>query len=107
MEINTKKGRNPELLTDWNGHAVQCFPLGGETFEVQINETFSPESSLIRVVNKSTTDIAFLKREGLPVTDLGTPIPIGNPEMFYVTPGEIYTVTGADVYVTIIRNRNV
>lgn len=107
MEINKSKGRNPELLMDWNGNPVQCFPLGGDTEEVAINATFIPKSSLIRVVNKSTTDIAFLKRSGLLLADPGTPIVPNHPEMFYVIPGEIYTVLTAAVYVTYIRERNV
>jgi len=107
MDYQKNKGRNPELLTDWNGHAVQCFPLGGDTIEVAPSGIFKPKSSLIRVVNKSSTAIAFLKREQLEVADPGTPLPPYHTEMFYVIPGEIYTVTGANVYVTYIRDRDV
>ncbi len=107
MEINKVKGRNPELLIDWNGSPVQCFPLGGDTEEVAINGTFVPKSSLIRVVNKSTSDIGFLKRSGLTETDPGTPIVPGVPEMFYVIPGEVYTVLVAAAYVTYIRERDI
>lgn len=107
MDINSRKGRNPELLMDWNGHPVQCFPLGGDTEEVIVNATFVAKSSLIRVVNKSLTDIAFLKRSGLGETDPGTPIVPNFPEMFSVIPGEIYTALTANIYVTHIRERDV
>lgn len=107
MDINKVKGRNPELLVDYNGNPVQCFPLGGETVEVAINGTFIPESSLIRVVSKSTTEIGFIKRNDLPLADPGTPIVPGRSEMFKVIPGEIYTVLSVAIYVTIIRNSDV
>lgn len=107
MEINKVKGRNPELLVDYNGNPVQCFPLGGETVEVAINGTFIPESSLIRVVSKSTTEMGFIKRNGLPELDPGTPIVPGKSELFKVIPGEIYTVLSVALYITIIRDSNV
>lgn len=107
MDHQKGKGRNPELLTDRNGHAVQCFPLGGDTIEVAPASTFKPKSALIRVVNKSSSDMAFIKREQLEAGDPGTPLSPYQTEMFYVIPGEIYTVTGANVYVTFIRDHDV
>ena len=107
MNIDSKKGRNPELLTDWNGHAVQCFPLGGDTLEVAAATTFIPKSSLIRVANISSTTISYLRKSSLPAEDVGTPILCNSAEMFSVVPGEVYEVLTTKVFVTFIRNRDV
>ena len=107
MNINRVKGRNPELLMDYNGHPVQCFPLGGETVEVAAAASFIPKSSLIRVANISSTTIAYLKRLGLEIGDPGTPVLCNSAEMFTVIPGEIYEVLTTKVFVTCIRDRDV
>jgi len=107
MDIESRKGNNPELLVDFNGHAVQCFPLGGETITVTTAGIFKPKTSLIRVANISADTAAFIKREGLEVADPGTPIKPLSAEMFSVIPGEIYSVVSGTVYITYIRNRDV
>lgn len=106
MEVFKSKKRNPELLTDWNGHAVQCFFLGGETLLVNQNNSFEALSTLIRVSNVSSSAVVFLKRSGLGGSDPGTPLMPYTSEVFYVLPGEIYTILGANAYVTFIRDRD-
>jgi len=107
MEIETKKGRNPELLTDWNGHAVQCFPLGGETVLVAAASSFITKSALIRVTNTSLADTGFIRRGLLGGDDPGAPIPVATSEVFAVYPGEMYEVIGSGLYITFIRDRSV
>lgn len=106
MEIESRKGRNPELLMDWNGHPVQCFPLGGDTVEVTTGSTFKTKSTLVRVANIDPTNIVYLKLSSLGVADPGVPILSNTSEMFSVRLGEIYEVTGASLFVTFIRDRN-
>lgn len=105
MDINKVKGRSPELLVDWNGNAVQCFPLGGETDKITAPSSFVTKSTLIRIANDTTTT-AFVKRSDSTTNDTGIPILPNTANMFSVLLGEIYNVTGSNIHVTFIRDRD-
>lgn len=106
MEIKTRKGNNPELLMDWNGHPVQCFPAGGETLKINAGDKVTMKSSLIRVANISALNIGYLKINSTTVADQGMPILPYSAEMFSVVPGDVYTVITEDLYITFIRDGN-
>lgn len=102
MRADKIKGRNPELVQDWNGHPIQIFTLGGETISVS-NSSFSAKSCVIRVHNPSAAK-SVLKLSTLESGDLGTSIGAGQTETFGCLVGDIFAVTGT-VEVTFIRDR--
>ena len=119
MENNGLRKKNqPELLVDWNGNAVQhAWVLGGKTIEVTANNDFVCESTLMRVCNAGT-EVAFIKLKNadyseIPnpnagLSDQGIPILPGTAEMVAVfNEGQVYSVSGENLYVTFMYDRRV
>lgn len=104
MEVKNVKSNKPELLVDFNGNAIQAWPLGGITIEVEGG--FIARSSLIRITNISSSP-AKLRRlhYGVPSSnDFGFPILPQSSEYFACEIGDEFMVQGENLYVTFLRS---
>lgn len=117
MEKDTGLKKNqPELLVDWNGNPVQhAWMMGGKTIQVAAGETFTCESTLMRVCNV-TGEIAHIKLVGADYSqfrnpntgkdDEGLPIMPNSCEVVGVfNSGQVYEVVEGTIEVTFVFDR--
>lgn len=105
MEVKNVKGNNPELLVDFNGNAVQAWPLGGRTIPANPAQKLIAKSSLIRISNPSDT-LVYLFRlvQGRQISgDMGFPIFPKSSEYFACEIGDEFSIKGAELFVTFLR----
>ena len=114
MEANRSKlkGRQPELLVDFNGNPVQrAWMMGGKTIEVTDGSTFVCESTLMRICNLGE-GVVNLTYEGADYSsipssntgsDKGLPLLPMTCEIFSVYhEGACFSVSGGDIQVTFV-----
>jgi len=103
MRVGEKIKSSIRMPQDSNGAAVPA-PYWGKTIEVPAGSNFIAETGLMRIV---TGGMAFLQLnvEGAVIPgDLGIPIIMYESSWISCFEGDIFTITGAPVYVTFCRD---
>lgn len=112
MTTDLSKKNMPELLTDWNGHPVQAWILGGRTITISRGQ-FACESTLMRLCNTGSS-VARIKLAGAAWDklvkdggDVGMPIlPNESIVVGVMKAGQVYEVEGT-LDVTFFYDRRV
>lgn len=112
MTTDLSKKNMPELLTDWNGHPVQAWILGGRTITISGGQ-FACESTLMRLCNTGSS-VARIKLAGAAWDklvrdggDVGMPIlPNESIVVGVMKAGQVYEVEGT-LDVTFFYDRRV